>query len=144
MSRRSRAREVALQSLFQLDVSAEKAPGADRLASLHRFHRGRLKSTPLVAFADGLVEGVLAHREAIDQLVDSRSENWRLSRMAATDRTILRIAAYELLHTDAPAAVVADEAIELAKRYGGSDSPRFVAGILGRLVADVATEKQKA
>ncbi len=138
MSRRSRAREVALQSLFQLDLAAEKTPGAERLASLHRFHRGRLRSTPLVAFADSLVEGVLAHREAIDKEIDSRSEHWRLSRMAATDRTVLRIAAFELLHTDTPPAVVADEAIELAKRYGGMDSPRFVAGILGRFVTDMA------
>lgn len=138
MSSRSRAREVALQSVFQLDVSAEASPGPERLASIHRFHRGRLRSTPLVTFADGLVEGVLAHREAIDQEIDRRSEHWRLSRMAATDRTILRIAAFELLHTDTPPAVVADEAIELARRYGGADSPRFVSGILGRFVADMA------
>ena len=56
--------------------------------------------------------------------------------MAATDRTVLRIAAYELLHTYTPPPVVADEAIELARRYGSEASPRFVAGILGRLVAD--------
>ncbi len=136
MSRRSRAREVALQSLYQLDLAGETAPGADRLASLHRFHRGRLKSGPLVAFADSLVEGVLAQREPLDAAIDSRSDNWRLSRMAATDRTVLRIAAFELAHTDTPPAVVADEAIELARRYGGEHSPRFVAGILGRLVAD--------
>ncbi len=108
------------------------------MASLHRFHRGRLKSSPLVTFADSLVEGVLAYRDAIDELLDQRSEHWRLSRMATTDRTVLRIAAFELLHTDTPPAVVADEAIELARRYGGAESPRFVSGILGRLVADVA------
>ncbi len=141
MSRRSRAREVALQSLFQLDLAAESSPDAGRLASLHRFHRGRLRSTPLVAFADSLVEGVLAHREAIDAMIDQRSEHWRLSRMAGTDRTVLRIAAFELLHTDTPPAVVADEAIELARRYGGAESPRFVAGILGRFVNDVAADK---
>jgi N utilization substance protein B len=138
MSSRSRAREVALQSLFQLDLSAEPSPGAERLASIHRFHRGRLRSTPLVAFADSIVEGVVANREAIDKEIDRRSEHWRLSRMAATDRTVLRIAAFELLHTDTPSAVVADEAIELARRYGGADSPRFVSGILGRFVADLA------
>jgi N utilization substance protein B len=138
MSRRSRAREVALQSLFQLDMGSETAPSADRLESLHRFHRGRLKSTPLVAFANSLVAGVLAHREVIDEQIDRRSEHWRLSRMAGTDRTILRIAAFELLHTDTPPAVAANEAIELARRYGGAESPRFVAGILGKFVADVA------
>lgn len=138
MSTRSRAREVALQSLFQLDVAGEPSPAAERLASIHRFHRGRLRSTPLVAFADSLVEGVLTHRDAIDREIDGRSEHWRLSRMAATDRTVLRIAAFELRHTETPPAVVADEAIELARRYGGADSSRFVSGILGRFVADVA------
>lgn len=136
MSRRSRAREVALQSLYQLDLAGERTPDAERLAAVHRFHRGRLRSRLLVEFADGLVDGVLAQRDALDALIDSRSENWRLSRMAATDRSVLRIAAYELHHTDTPPAVVADEAIELARRYGGESSPRFVAGIVGRLVAD--------
>jgi len=138
MSRRSRAREVALQSLYQLDLAGETKPAADRLAAIHRFHRGRLRSRSLVEFADGLVEGVLAERPALDELVESRSENWRLSRMAATDRTVLRIAAFELSKTDTPPAVIADEAIELARRYGGESSPRFVAGIVGRLVADAA------
>jgi N utilization substance protein B len=136
MSRRSRAREVALQSLYQLDLTGERQPGTDRLAAIHRFHRGRLKSRPLVEFADALVEGVLARRDALDAAIDERSQNWRLARMAATDRTVLRIAAYELAHSDTPPAVVADEAIELARRYGGESSPRFVAGIVGRLVAD--------
>ncbi len=136
MSRRSRAREVALQSLYQLDLTGDTRPGADRLAAIHRFHRGRLRSRPLVEFADGLVEGVLARRDELDAAIDERSQNWRLSRMAATDRTVLRIAAYELAHSDTPPAVVADEAIELARRYGGESSPRFVAGIVGRLVAD--------
>ncbi len=136
MSRRSRAREVALQSLYQLDLAGEASPAADRLAAIHRFHRGRLRSRPLVEFADSLVEGVLANREAIDTQVESTSANWRLARMAATDRAVLRIAAFELGHTDTPPAVVADEAIELARRYGGESSPRVVAGIVGRLVAD--------
>lgn len=138
MSRRSRAREVALQSLYQLDLAGERMPGPERLDSIHGFHRGRLKSRPLVEFADALVAGVIEHREALDAVVEARSANWRLDRMAATDRAVLRIAAFELAHTDTPPAVVADEAIELARRYGGESSPRFVAGILGRLVADTA------
>jgi N utilization substance protein B len=136
MSRRSRAREVALQSLYQLDLAGERRPGAERLETIHGFHRGRLKSRPLVEFADAVVAGVLEHREALDALIESCSANWRLARMAATDRAVLRIAAFELGHSDTPPAVVADEAIELARRYGGESSPRFVAGILGRLVAD--------
>ncbi len=138
MSRRSRGREVALQSLYQLDLSRITSPDRDQLAAIHRFHRGRLRFGPLVEFADALVAGVLARLDSIDATLEARSENWRLSRMAATDRTVLRIAAYELFHTDTPPPVVADEAIELARRYGSEASPRFVAGILGRLVADAA------
>jgi N utilization substance protein B len=131
MSRRSRAREVALQSLYQAELNAGVDP-RDRA----RFHKGRLRSTPLIEFADALVEGVTRHAAALDALLDARSENWRLTRMAATDRTVLRIAAFELMHTDTPGPVVVDEAIELARRYGSAASPRFVAGILGRLLAD--------
>lgn len=131
MSRRSRAREVALQSLYQAEVNAAVDP-RDR----ERFHQGRLRSAPLVAFADTIVEGVRERQAEIDALIDARSENWRLSRMAATDRAVLRIAAFELLHTDTPGPVIVDEAIELARRYGSEASPAFVAGILGNLLAD--------
>ena len=128
MSRRSRAREVALQSLYQGELNT--IDPRDRA----RFHKGRLKSAELVAFADTLVDGVREHQGEIDALLDARSANWRLSRMAATDRAVLRIAAYELLHTDTPGPVVVDEAIELARRYGSQDSPTFVAGILGAIL----------
>lgn len=143
MSRRSRAREVALQSLYQLDLGRVFQPDAGRLASIHRFHQGRLRFGPLVEFADALVAGVLERRDEIDAVLEARSANWRLSRMAATDRTVLRIAAYEIYHTDTPPPVVADEAIELARRYGSEASPRFVAGILGRLVAEAAAGKKE-
>ncbi len=144
MSRRSRGREVALQSLYQLDLSRNTSPDRDQLAAIHRFHRGRLRFGPLVEFADAIVAGVLARLDSIDAAIEARSENWRLSRMAATDRTVLRIAAYELFHTDTPPPVVADEAIELARRYGSEASPRFVAGLLGRLVADAAAGTQES
>ena len=129
MSRRSRAREVALQSLYRAEVG-----GAVDTRDRARFHKGRLKSAELVAFADTLVDGVRDHQGEIDALLDARSTNWRLSRMAATDRAVLRIAAFELLHTDTPGPVVVDEAIELARRYGSQDSPTFVAGILGAIL----------
>jgi len=128
MSRRSRAREVALQSLYQGELNAVEA--RDRA----RFHKGRLKSAELVAFADELVDGVRSHQAEIDAVLDARSVNWRLSRMAATDRAVLRIAAFELLHTETPGPVVVDEAIELARRYGSQESPTFVAGILGAIL----------
>jgi N utilization substance protein B len=134
MSRRSRAREVALQSLYQVEVNTPADPEAR--ARRHAFHKGRLHSPPLVAFADSLVDGVSERLAELDALLDGRSQHWRVSRMAATDRAVLRIAAFELLHTDTPGPVVVDEAIELARRYGGEASPTFVAGILGGLLAD--------
>jgi len=131
MPSRRRAREIALQSLYQVEVNP--AVGA---AQLEGFLVGRLRVPTLVEFARTLVGGVLAERAAIDAQLDARSENWRVARMAATDRAVLRIAAYELLHTDVPGAVAVNEAIELARRYGTAASPRFVAGILGRMLAD--------
>jgi len=132
MTRRSRAREVALQALHQLEFNAEAAAGG----GLRRFFQGRLRSAPLVAFAEELVAGVVRHRADLDALLEARSPRWRVARMAATDRTVLRIAAYEILHTATPGPVVADEAIDLARRYGNEASPRFVAGVLGAVLED--------
>ena len=131
MTRRSRAREVALQVLYQAEVNPGTAPH-DRV----RFLKGRLRSGALVAFAESLVDGVGRHREAIDAVLEARSQNWRVARMAATDRAVLRMAVFEIGHTDTPGPVVVDEAIELARRYGNEHSPRFEAGILGSLIAD--------
>jgi N utilization substance protein B len=136
MARRSRAREVALQALHQLEFNSEADVSGRSLApSLRGFVKGRLRSTPLIEFAEALVTGVRHARADLDRLLDERSANWRVSRMAATDRLVLRIALHELLHTDTPGPVVVDEAIELARRYGTAASPRFVAGILASLLA---------
>jgi len=134
MTRRSRAREVALQVLYQVEVNPGTAP-RDRT----RFLKGRLRSGTLVEFAESLIDGVGRHREAIDAVLEDRSRNWRVARMAATDRAVLRIAVFEMRHTDTPGPVVVDEAIELARRYGNEASPRFVAGILGGLLATGCT-----
>ena len=131
MPSRSRAREVALQSLYQFEAN----PGTER-EHLERFLKGRLRAAALVDFARSLVDGVQAEQAALDAELDARSQNWRVARMAATDRAVLRLAAFELLHTDVPGPVAVNEAIELARRYGTEASPRFVAGILGRLLAE--------
>lgn len=131
--RRTRAREIAIQALYRLDVNPDTSP-----EEVERFLGARLHGGPLVSFAAGLVSGVGRHRAELDALLDARSENWRVARMPATDRAILRLAAYEILHTDVPGPVAANEAIELAKRYGTDASARFVAGILGRLLAERA------
>lgn len=82
------------------------------------------------AFGKELVHGTALHREEIDALLSEHATNWRISRMAAVDRNILRIGAYELTRTDTPARVVLDEAIELARRFGDDPSPAFVNGVL--------------
>ncbi len=131
MSTRRRGCEVALQILYQTDLNPAAA------AADHRpFLQARLRLPPLVVFAESLVEGVREHCRQIDELLDARSDHWRISRMAATDRAVLRLAVYELAVSETPGPVIVDEAIELARRYGGAGSPSFVGGILGRCLAD--------
>ena len=127
MTKRSRAREVALQLLFQRDHN----PNIDRGAAA-QFARDRLRGAPLEPFCLGLYDGVLAHLDEIDRRLGAAAENWRLPRMAAVDRNVLRLGAFELMHGSEPAAVVLDEWIELARRFGGIGSPAFVNGILDR------------
>ncbi len=129
MTRRSRAREVALQLLFQRDHN----PGVDR-ASIERFVRDRLRDANLEPFCLSLYDGVVTHLEAIDQRLAAATENWRLPRMASVDRNVLRLGAYELIFApETPASVALDEAIELARRYGAADSSAFVNGVLDKL-----------
>jgi N utilization substance protein B len=129
MNQRSRAREVALQLLYQRDLN----PGVPR-ATLERFAQDRLHGTSAVAFTLGLYDGVLAHGSDIDRRLSEAARNWRLPRMAVVDRNVLRLGAYELLfNPETPPRVALNEAIELARRYGSADSPAFVNGVLDRL-----------
>jgi N utilization substance protein B len=129
MTRRSRGREVALQLLFQ----REHNPKMDR-AALEQFARDRLQEEPLRKFCLFLYDGVVERLPDIDVKITAAAENWRLSRMPTVDRNILRLGAFELLFMqDTPPAVVFDEAIELARRYGSGDSSAFVNGVLDRM-----------
>lgn len=129
ITRRSRAREVALQLLFQRDLN----PYVFREA-IEQFAHDRLRDATLVPFCLSLYNGVETHRAALDERLGAAAENWSISRMAIVDRNILRLGAFELLHTpQTPAQVVLDEAIELARRFGSADSPAFVNGVLDRL-----------
>ena len=89
------------------------------------------------AFADELVQGVAAKPAELDALIAGHAEHWRVSRMAAVDRNVLRIAAYELTNTDTPTAVVIDEAVRLARRFGEDRSPAFVNGVLDAIARSV-------
>lgn len=129
MSRRSRAREIALQALFQEDLNPENA-----LANLGMMLAARLQSDDLREFAKQLVLGVKRNQEELDALLSAKAENWSLSRMAATDRNLLRLGAYEIRYSDTPDRVAIDEAVELAKRYGTAHSSQFINGILDKLI----------
>ena len=131
MARRSRAREVALQALFQEDLNPRDS--RDQLAP---FLDARLADQELREFAESLVLGVLRNRDELDALLEEKAENWKLSRMAATDRNVLRLGAFEIRYADTPDRVALDEAIELAKRYGSAQSSQFVNGILDKILTN--------
>jgi transcription antitermination protein NusB len=125
---RSKARKRALDVLFEaeqrrvdtLTVLAERLARAD---------------PPVPEYAVTLVEGVLAERERIDELLTTYAQGWSLERMPAVDRTVLRLGAWELLYNDdVPDAVAIDEAVELARTLSTDDSPSFVNGLLARLL----------
>ena len=89
-------------------------------------------------YADELVRGVRAKAEQLDERIRAASQNWRIERMARIDRNALRLGTYELLtRTDVPRAVILDEAVELAKRFGGEESSKFVNGVLDRIADDL-------
>ena len=130
MSLRSRAREVVLQVLYQDDLNKDRSTDEDLAFIRNRLHnRGNITE-----FARELLDGVRAKCGQIDEELAAVAENWRIGRMAATDRNVLRLGAFEILFYDTPSAVAVNEAIELAKRYGNELSPTFINGILDRLI----------
>jgi N utilization substance protein B len=144
MGTRRRAREFALQMLYQLDVQDQLSDGQAIALFWNNFQtasqapaEGQTASAAEVGeaqpFAEQLVRGVRSHLGEIDAQLQSASRNWRLERMARVDRNLLRMAVYELKYAeDVPAKVAINEAIEIAKRFGTSESPAFVNGILDR------------
>ncbi len=132
MSRERRAprhasRQVALQVLYALDVG----PGDSSVDEVfERVSDNFDLPEGARAFAKQLVCGVTGDLEGIDAQLTRHARNWRVARMAAVDRNVLRLGTYEILHTDTPAAVVLDQAVELARRFGAESSPAFVNGIL--------------
>jgi len=140
MARRSRAREVALQLLFQRDLNPTAVPRP----AIERFVRERLRQDrEMTAYCLALYDGTLAKQTEIDPKLTAIATNWRLSRMLPVDRNLLRLASYELLFDPAgqPLEVVINEAVELAQRFGSKDSGGFVNGILDK-IAKTKTESQ--
>jgi transcription antitermination protein NusB len=125
---RSKARKRALDILFEAEVRGEPVLGLLEA----RLAQG---SPPVGEYAAELVRGVQAHRERIDELLDEYAEGWSLDRMPTVDRNVLRIGLYELLWADdVPDAVAISEAVQLARDLSTDASPRFVNGLLGRLL----------
>ena len=133
-STRHRSREAALQVLYAIDLArhetAETSEAARAEEAFERVAAHFELPEGARAFAKELVTEVCRLRQDLDLRLAAHSENWRIDRMAAVDRNVLRIGAYEILHTDTPAAIAIDEAVELARRFGGDRSPGFVNGIL--------------
>lgn len=129
MTKRSRGREIALQALYLLEQNAGVNPD-----ELRRFLERRLRDEKVRDYAELLIAGVREHLTEIDGMISQAADNWRIDRMAAIDRNILRIGAFEIVHrTDIPRKVAINEALELAKRYSTAHSSRFVNGVLDRL-----------
>lgn len=162
LGKRRTAREMAVQMLYQSDLGGSPLPQIFRTFDLSEYlarereagekgkdrkaawtpeeeraeqDRRRKQVDEAFLFAQELVQGTLGNREKIDDLIRGQADNWRLERMPAVDRNVLRLAIYEMLfETDTPKLVVVDEAIELAKKFGSEQSGRFVNGLLDGLL----------
>jgi transcription antitermination factor NusB len=131
MRNRTKAREAALQILYQIDITK-----GDIKACLEDFWKNREGDieASIREFAESLIFGVNDHKAEIDKVIGDSAENWQLNRMAVVDRNILRMTTYELLYReDIPPKVSINEAIDIAKKYGDRDSGKFVNGILDKI-----------
>jgi len=126
MGSRRKARELALQMLFQWELGGHSPEHV-----ISSFLHVQRIDVEVEAFARSLFEGTVSEVEALDRRVRAQAEHWRLERMAAVDRNLLRVALYELLHCpETPPAVVINEALEIARRFSGKDSVEFINGVL--------------
>lgn len=136
MKPRHRAREIALQILYQYDLAAHSAgqilPTGQALISGLQSHFEHFSvPDPLREFVGTLVAGTLTKATTLDETIEKHASNWKVARMSSIDRSLLRMAVYEMIHVDdVPDPVVIDEAIELAKQFGTSETPGFINGIL--------------
>ena len=129
MGNRRRARELAMQVLFQMDINGDDSTAAVELFCKH-FEVPK-KAKP---FFLELVAGVRARLDKIDRLIEQSSDNWKISRMSGMDRNIMRVAVFELLYcSEIPAKVSINEAIDIGKKFGTEQSPAFINGILDNI-----------
>jgi N utilization substance protein B len=128
MALRSKAREFALQMLFQWEMTQQEPWRVES-----GFWKNARSEQNTRVFANQLFEGAVAELKSLDELIVQHAVNWRIERMAAIDRAILRLAAYELRLGETPFKVVLDEAVELAKTFSSTEAPPFINGVLDAL-----------
>ncbi len=127
---RRKGRELALQALYQIEITGDPSVGAVELFLRHFEGNAQAKE-----FARRLVSGVVSQHAEIDRMIEACTDNWKLARLAKVDLVILRMAAYELIHCpDIPSSVSFDEAIEIAKRFGNEESAKFINGVLDQIL----------
>ena len=140
MGQRRRSREIALQVLYQMEVI--EVPPEEALRLYYQCFDSPLELRP---FCEELVRGVYLHKLEIDGVIASASEHWRLERMSIVDRNILRIALYEMLYCSSiPPKVSINEAIDLGKMYGSSESGSFINGILDHVLPELSKNRRDA
>ncbi len=132
MGHRRTSRECALQVLFEVDYASQEINEALRLYWLDHEEPEDIRQ-----FTEELCRGTLRNLKEIDGVIESSSTNWKLSRMAAVDRNLLRVSAYELLYIkEIPPSVTINEAVEIAKKFGTEESPGFVNGLLDKIAKE--------
>lgn len=137
MDRRTQARELSMQALYQFDVQGE-----DYLRSLKGFLKENSDDDLVFELAEKWTTGAWENILACDELIKAAAIKWDLARLSSVDRSILRLATYQLLFCeDMPGKVVINEAIEIAKKYSGQQSPRFVNGVLDAILRKARKEK---
>ncbi len=149
MAGRRVGRSIALQILYQADWAedAEEAASDFARVAIEQYEKdlapnGSEEDPELRRFVESLVTGVLSRRQALDEVIQRFSRKWKLQRMPAVDRNILRLGIFELCHVpDIPPRVAINEAVELAKRFGDANSPGFVNGILDSVFQEVCSKK---
>ena len=141
MPSRRRSRQRALQILYLWD--ARRQPLEEAIAAyFDTLYSEESRTQPQPdEFVGRLVAGAVEHVEELDRRITQHAEHWRIERMPSVDRNILRLAVYEMTHSDTPAAVVIDEALELARRYSNEESVQFVNGVLDAVLRDLVREQ---
>ena len=144
MPSRRRSRQRALQILYLWDARRQPVEEATSAFFDTLYSEESANKPQRDEFLDKLVTGAVEHVEELDRRITQHAEHWRIERMPSVDRNILRLAVYEMMHSDTPAPVVIDAALALARRYSNEESVQFVNGVLDAVHRELETEKPPA